>query len=323
MGILAIKELFSSKTQPSEVKQQQEAEEDLLKALYHAGVVESSDALKHIAYERGLSLTRLERSIGALVLRGELQTQPYKLSQSGTERALRLIRAHRIYEKYLAEHSGYKPEDWHRLANRMEHHISPEEQNRMASLLRNPLYDPHGDPIPTTNLDLPSSLDEDIVPPRAGAWFRVLHIEDDDLSIFSLINAQNIARHSIIYIEKLCDEWCELRYEGESICLPRGACSALSLTDITLSADEIECHQQTQRLTNLSEGEEALIVGLSPSCHGAMRRRLMDLGFVKGSRVSIEMESPMHNPIAYVVRGTAIALRADQAQYILINKYEQ
>ena len=75
-----------------------------------------------------------------------------------------------------------------------------------------------------------------------------------------------------------------------------------------------------QRLIHLQAGEQARIVGLSPACRGALRRRLLDLGFVKGSVVSIDMPSPMGNPIAYVVRGSAIALRHEQAKFVLVRK---
>ena len=89
-----------------------------------------------------------------------------------------------------------------------------------------------------------------------------------------------------------------------------------------IANDEAAKYPETtaQRLTRINENQTALIVGLSPSCRGALRRRLMDLGFVKGSSVSIDLESPMKNPIAYVVRGTSIALRHNQARYILIKQ---
>ena len=54
-----------------------------------------------------------------------------------------------------------------------------------------------------------------------------------------------------------------------------------------------------------------------------MRRRLMDLGFVSGSTISVDMRSPLGNPTAYIVRGAAIALRDDQARYILIQSPTQ
>lgn len=80
----------------------------------------------------------------------------------------------------------------------------------------------------------------------------------------------------------------------------------------------IDLAQKTVKLTTLRQGEEATIAGISKACRGANRRRLLDLGFVRGSRIAIDLTSPLGNPTAYVVRGTAIALRRDQARYILI-----
>ena len=49
-------------------------------------------------------------------------------------------------------------------------------------------------------------------------------------------------------------------------------------------------------------------------------RRLLDLGFVKGAEISIDLLSPLKNPTAYSIKGTSIALRKDQASKILIKK---
>ncbi len=78
--------------------------------------------------------------------------------------------------------------------------------------------------------------------------------------------------------------------------------------------------KQELNLSQLQEGERAEILLLSPSCRGAMRRRLMDLGFVRGSVVQIDITSPMDNPTAYLVRGATIALRREQACHILVKK---
>ena len=92
------------------------------------------------------------------------------------------------------------------------------------------------------------------------------------------------------------------------------------MNKVEITEEEARCNIETSayRLTRLTPDTQALIVGLSPSCRGALRRRPMDLGFVKGSSVSIDMKSPLGNPIAYIIRGTAIALRHDQARYILV-----
>ncbi|MCB0432376.1 MAG: ferrous iron transport protein A, partial [Mangrovimonas sp.] len=61
--------------------------------------------------------------------------------------------------------------------------------------------------------------------------------------------------------------------------------------------------------------------GISKECRGESRRRLLDLGFVKGTPIKIDLVSPLKNPKAYLVKGTTIALREDQASKILIKKH--
>ena len=299
-------------------KRQKELQEDFIKQLYNlGGSISFADAFKQ---KKLLNVTQdeLEKAIGAIVLTKEITAnEQLKLTEKGEQHALKLIRAHRIYEQYLAEHSGYAPTEWHQRANRMEHVISDEEQSRIASLLGNPLFDPHGDPIPTQSLAMmPNDTCE--LPLKEHTWWRITHVEDDDKKLFKQITDLGLTKDSIIYITKINSTSFSFKYEGEQMCLPLVALEAMNRVEVTKEEAESMPETRAQRLTTIEANEQATIVGLSPSCRGALRRRLMDLGFVKGSRIAIDMESPMRNPIAYVVRGTAIALRHDQAQYILI-----
>lgn len=74
------------------------------------------------------------------------------------------------------------------------------------------------------------------------------------------------------------------------------------------------------RLSDLRYGETAEIVGIAESCEGESRRRLLDLGFIRGTNLFIQNISPLGNPIAYNIRNTLIALRKDQSVLILIKK---
>jgi DtxR family Mn-dependent transcriptional regulator len=71
-------------------------------------------------------------------------------------------------------------------------------------------------------------------------------------------------------------------------------------------------------LADLQPGQHGRVLGLTPACRGAERRRLLDLGFVPGTDVAVEMVSPGRDPTAYRVRGTLIALRREQAGLIRI-----
>ncbi len=296
-------------------------QEDLIKALYaHKEALEGKEAIFELGENLGLNPKVLTEAIGQLSLDGYLLVNPYQLTEKGQKRALQLIRQHRIYELYLAEHSGYNAEEWHTKAEDMEHKLSEEEVKELEKLLGHPLFDPHGDPIPNAELNFPKTLDDSEKELFEGQILKVLHIEDDDVQLFREVHQTGLARHSLLRIESLDKEQFSFLCEGELFSLPNEALEILTLTQASEEDIASMPFGEVQRLSKLQEGELAEIIKLSPSCRGAMRRRLMDLGFVRGSVVQIDMTSPMDNPVAYVVRGAAIALRADQARYILVKK---
>ena len=63
--------------------------------------------------------------------------------------------------------------------------------------------------------------------------------------------------------------------------------------------------------------------GISPTCRGTERRRFLDLGILPGTAVEAELVSPGGDPTAYRVRGTLLALRAEQAQNIHISREKE
>lgn len=72
----------------------------------------------------------------------------------------------------------------------------------------------------------------------------------------------------------------------------------------------------TNTLSSLKCGSGAVVRALCTQ--GAMRRRLMDIGFVPGSPVRALFRSCSGDPVAYLVHDTVIALRREDSQTILI-----
>lgn len=72
-----------------------------------------------------------------------------------------------------------------------------------------------------------------------------------------------------------------------------------------------------QNLSELNIGETGTVSNIVTS--GSMRRRLLDLGIVEGTKISCLHKSPSGNPIAYDIRGAVIALRTDDSKNILIS----
>jgi iron dependent repressor len=146
---------------------------------------------------------------------------------------------------------------------------------------------------------------------------RVVHIEDDDARRFARIAATGLAKDAVVRVAAGAEGSFAFDYEGEHFALPAADLAAIDLRPLT-PAEAAEVPTDAFRMSRLAEGQTAVVAGLSPSCRGALRRRLMDLGFVRGSHVSVGMRSPLGNPVAYVVRGTAIALRREQARQIIV-----
>jgi manganese/zinc/iron transport system permease protein len=72
-----------------------------------------------------------------------------ELTSAGTERAELIVRAHRLWEAYLGEHTELPLDHLHAGAERMEHFIDPGLQAALAAELKDPGRDPHGRAIPT------------------------------------------------------------------------------------------------------------------------------------------------------------------------------
>ena len=71
-------------------------------------------------------------------------------------------------------------------------------------------------------------------------------------------------------------------------------------------------------LDRLSTGERARLVDFA--LDEAMKHRLFDLGFVRGTFVECVGKSPMGDPSAYLVRGAVIAIRASDARGLIAER---
>lgn len=69
-------------------------------------------------------------------------------------------------------------------------------------------------------------------------------------------------------------------------------------------------------LSKLKIGDTAKVFSLSSS--GSERRRMLDLGIIKGTVVEAVQKSPSGDPVAYFIRGTLLAIRAEDAEKCLV-----
>ncbi|MEZ4968124.1 MAG: iron dependent repressor, metal binding and dimerization domain protein [Flavobacteriaceae bacterium] len=293
--------------------------EDVLKLLYHNENADKhlniNDIIRTLKYNDKLVLEGINKMSDHMLV--SIQGDNVKLTKSGNDYALRIVRAHRLWEKFLAEKTGFKEAEWHERAERMEHELSKVDTDILSSQLGNPQFDPHGDPIPTNTGKIAKVKGVPVSELAVGTIGRIIHIKDKPEIIYKQILAENIHIGSVIRIMEKTSARIEFHSEGEAFVL--APIMAGNITVSVLEKDVIY-EENLTRLSILKENESAKIIGISKEIRGDSRRRLLDLGFVKGAEVKIDLLNPLGDPKAYLIKGTSIAIRQNQASKILIQK---
>lgn len=294
------------------------------------------DALKHIHHcETGQRPPSVESLAGALQISGNraveilAELEAHKLvsetggelhlTPPGREYALRIIRAHRLWERYLAEETGFAAATWHAQAEQVEHTLTPEAIESLASQLGHPTYDPHGDPIPTAQGDLAPRKGQLLTTLPLDTPARILHLEDEPEAIFAQLAAEGLLPGLEVRVTGISPQRIRFWAGGEEHVL--APILARSVTVEPLSNGR-SAPLPSLALTSLQPGERATVAGISPALRGPERRRLLDLGIIPGTEIAAELRSPSGDPTAYRIRGAMIALRKPQADLIKITRLD-
>ncbi len=133
--------------------------EDYLKAIYKLeNEQEGGVSTSRLAGEMGVASASVTNMVKRLSEMGLVHYESYygsKLTDPGEKIALEIIRHHRLLELYLKEMMGYSWDEVHDEAEKLEHHISEQFEDKIAEMLDHPNFDPHGDPIPTKDGKMP------------------------------------------------------------------------------------------------------------------------------------------------------------------------
>ena len=162
--------------------------EDYLKAIYTLqeraeGRVSTSQVANHLEVTPPTVTSMFEK----LEDRGLVEREKYKgvhLTDDGEIVALEVIRHHRLIEAFLAEQLDYDWAEVHDEADRLEHHLSKRFVGRIAECLGDPRVDPHGDPIPNADLELPKDATTQLGDAAVGDRVvvkRIRHSTDEEL----------------------------------------------------------------------------------------------------------------------------------------------
>jgi len=157
--------------------------EDYLKAIFDVLEFENRATTSAIATRLDIapaSVTAMIKKLSRLKLITYEPYQGVQFTEIGKRAALEIVRHHRLLELFLSETLGVPWERVHEEAEKLEHVISEDLEDRIALALKNPSVDPHGAPIPARDGSMQRVQARRLSGVGAGETVTVLEVNDRD-----------------------------------------------------------------------------------------------------------------------------------------------
>ena len=290
--------------------------EDALKHIYNCEYYHLTATPLSVAGALRLKLKKVVRLIDSMGVRQLVRrsADAIHLTPQGRAWALQVIRAHRLWERYLSDEVGLPLSAIHDQAEKKEHQLTPEEADALEAELGYPLRDPHGDPIPSSAHTIPKEKTTPLTDWPHNQMARIAHIEDEPQEIFTQILSEGLLLDTCVKVLESDSRGFHLWTYEHGCWLAPAVAANISVVKAPLWVKETH----GEPLTVLKPGESAKVVALK--CYGLTKRRFMDLGLLPGTNIKAMMQSALVEPMAYKVREAMIALRREQAEQILIQR---
>jgi DtxR family Mn-dependent transcriptional regulator len=290
------------------------ATEDALKHLHAAASQGRSATLDSLAGALGLTPTDASGLVRRMEGGGWVASHGtgLRLTPDGERLAIEVIRAHRLWERFLADEAGMHLQDIHSEAERREHQRQPGDLEALDAALGYPAHDPHGDPIPTHagQIVQPPTWPLPDWPLHQSA--KIVHLEDEPAAVYRQLLDQGLAPGQIVHVVERGSEFLTIADGKRQYRLAPIIAANVFVT----APGDAPVQAEPRTLDALPLGQTVRVLRLDEALQGFTRRRLLDLGLTPGVPVTAEMRSLFGDPTAYRVRGALVALREDQARHV-------
>ncbi|MFQ5591189.1 MAG: FeoA domain-containing protein [Phycisphaerae bacterium] len=291
--------------------------EDALKHTHDCGLRGEQAARESLARVLRQSLAQTDKLVAQLESRGLIRASAAGLilTAEGEQLALQVIRAHRLWERYLVDEARMPLVRVHAEAERREHGRSADQLDALEAAMGHPTVDPHGAPIPTGSGDLADSKVRTVLDWQVGTPARIVHLEDEPPAVFARIASLGLRPGHVVRVLASDADRLVLELGGKTVRLAPAAGANILVGPVGQGPQPAA----RRRLPVLRQGQRAKVVGLAEPLRGFTRRRLLDLGITPGVVIEAEMSGVFNDPVAYRVRGSLVALRREQAEHVLIS----
>lgn len=215
-------------------------EENYLKGIYFISLTAdengpvSTNALAHKLDTRAATVTDMLRRLAQKEL---VDYQAYKgatLTALGEQKAVAVLRKHRLWETFLVEKLGFGWEEVHDIAEQLEHIKSPQLTERLSAFLGHPSYDPHGDPIPNAQGVFPSRAKLTLKEGIAGQTIVVVGVKDSSPQFLKHISKLGLGLGHQLKIEAIenFDGSVHINHYGRSLMLTAQAAANIYILEV-------------------------------------------------------------------------------------------
>jgi len=244
----------------------------------------------------------------------------FQLTPEGERVALHVLRAHRLWELYLADELGVPIDRVHEQAERAEHGLSKAQLDRLSASMGHPERDPHGDPIPSADGSVPESPGTPLAAWPPSTPGRIVHLEDEPPLAYAQLSAEGLRLGQVIRVIDRSPTRVVLSDGENEYRLAPMVAANIHVAAVLEESVSAAVPEGAIPLSGLPTGALAEVVVLDPAFRGFARRRLLDLGFTPGARIRSDLATFAGDPRAYRLRGTTIALRREQSDRVFVKR---
>jgi DtxR family Mn-dependent transcriptional regulator len=292
--------------------------EEYLEAISKRQKTEMPVSTSSLAADLRVSLPAVTDMIRRLEAEGLINHEHNKgvsLTAKGNRAALTTIRRHRLWERFLTDILGLRWDKVHDAACRLEHAISPDMEESLASLLGYADTCPHGHPIPDKNGHVKDQNVRPLSEFEVGQRVRISAVVTEEGRLLRKIEKWGLKPNSIVKVVRKDDDGTlELKLDGQQLLLDKA--TADYLMAVFVSPGE-EAPDEEVPMSMLRTGE----VGVLKSYTGGkgMLGRCLSMGFTPGSTVRM-VGNFGSGPVLAKVHDVEVALGRGMAARIMVTR---
>jgi len=256
---------------------------------------------------------------------------PYKgatLTDLGDRHACTILRRHRLWEVFLVNTLHFEYSQAHDLADALEHITTVELADRLDEYLDFPKQNPDGKPIPAA-ADAPARPEQKILANLPAGTSAIYSLNETDPAAAEYLRANGISNGAPITILARSNQLMMVTFGQHNLHLSMQIAEGIrvfadplvqehTIQNITSNEESSmnNIQTKTRTLKDLKVGDVGVVVRVTGS--GSIKQRMMDMGLVPGSQVTVVRVAPLGDPIEISLKGYNLSLRKSEAKDIFI-----